>query len=346
VAQIKLRYSDVYGAQEMSMNTQADTVLDHNLEICDAHHHIWDFPTGKYLADELLGDLLSGHNVTSSIYVECGYGYDQTLQPHLAPVGETKLVDQFADDVLIRTNGRIHACKAIVGYADLSQGNRVKEVLEAHLEQSRRFVGIRHATGWDSDAKIRNAHTFPSERLMLTPNFVDGIRSLADMGLTFDAWLYHPQIKELVALSKKVPNQKMILDHVGGVLGIASYRGKKEEIFEQWKTDISLAAQQENIFVKLGGLAMSICGMGFNKRAIPVTAEELMRVTAPYYLHVIEKFGVDRCMFESNFPVDKVGVSYRTLWNSFKYLTQNFSNCEKNALFKHTAERIYAGPAR
>jgi predicted TIM-barrel fold metal-dependent hydrolase len=323
------------------MNTQAEAILNKNLEICDAHHHIWDFPNSKYLAEELLEDLLCGHNITSSIYMECGYGYDQTLPKHLAPIGETRLIDQFADDVLSRTNGRIHACKAIVGYADLSRGDSVKEVLECHLEQSERFVGIRHATGWDSDTKIRNAHTHPSEGLMLTSNFVDGIRSLAHLNLTFDAWLYHPQIIELVELSKKVPHQKIILDHVGGILGIASYSSQTKEIFNQWKNDISLAAEQENIFVKLGGLAMSICGMGFNKREKPATLDELTQVTAPYYSHVIDKFGVNRCMFESNFPVDKVGVSYKTLWNSFKYLTKSFSDSEKKALFKGTAEKTY-----
>ena len=181
---------------------------------------------------------------------------------------------------------------------------------------------------------------------MLTSNFVDGIRALAHLNLTFDAWLYHPQITELVELSKKVPHQKIILDHMGGILGIASYTGQKTEIFNQWKKDISLAAEQENIFVKLGGLAMSICGMGFNKREKPATLYELTQVTAPYYSHVIDKFGVNRCMFESNFPVDKVGVSYKTLWNSFKFLTKSFSNSEKKALFKGTAEKIYMRPIK
>jgi len=322
------------------MSIQADTILDKNLEICDAHHHLWDFPNSKYLTDELLEDLSSGHNIISTIYIECGFAYNVDLPEHLASVGETKFVDTLAGKVLKRTDGRSAVCKAIVGFTDLSRGAQTEESLAAHLEASARFCGVRHATGWDADPNIRNAHTHPTEGLMLTPSFEQGIRALTALDLTFDAWLYHPQISELTMLAKNNPNQIIILDHLGGPIGIGSYANQKAVVFERWRKDISSLAEHENVYIKLGGLAMRFSGM-INKEETNISPDQLAEVTAPYYLHAIEMFGVERCMFESNFPVDRVGASYRTIWSSFKHLTKNFSPSEKRALFKGTAEKVY-----
>jgi len=331
---------DVQVIEQTCMKMKPNKILEKELEICDAHHHIWDFPTSKYLADELLEDFVSGHNVTSSVYMECGHAYDTSLPKHLASTGETKFIENFAEEILKRTNGDVAACKAIVSYTDLCLGSRTQESLEAHLAASNRFCGVRHATGWDADKNIRNAHTKPTEGLMLTKEFSNGIRALTKLNLSFDAWLYHPQILEFATLAKNHPNQIMVLDHVGGPLGIGRYAGARKLVYEQWKKNISLLATQENVYVKLGGLAMSITGM-VNKRLPNIDTIQLAALTAPYYLHVIDKFGAERCIFESNFPVDKVGVSYSTLWNSFKYITQSFSPSEKLALFKGTAEKIY-----
>lgn len=322
------------------MNTLAGRVLEKNLEICDAHHHLWDFPDSTYLADELLEDVCSGHNIVSTIYMECGHAYDVDSPDHLAPVGETRFVDNLAEKIFKRTDGRLAACKAIVGFTDLAQGPKTEESLETHLAASSRFCGVRHATGWDADPNIRNAHTHPTEGLMLTPSFGQGIRAVTALDLTFDAWLYHPQISELTTLAKKNPNQIIILDHIGGPIGIGSYANQKAAVFERWKKDISLLAEYQNVYIKLGGLAMPFCGM-LNRQDTNISSDQLADVTAPYYLHVIEMFDVERCMFESNFPVDRVGASYPTIWSSFKYLTKNFSSSEKRALFKGTAEKVY-----
>ena len=107
------------------------------------------------------------------------------------------------------------------------------------------------------------------------------------------------------------------------------------------KRDISQLAQCENVFAKLGGLVMSLSGFGYHKRDAPPGSEELARDTAPYHLHAIECFGVERCMFESNFPVDKVSCSYNVLWNSFKRMTADLSEEEKSALFHGTATTVY-----
>ncbi|MGB0637253.1 MAG: amidohydrolase family protein [Gammaproteobacteria bacterium] len=323
------------------MTTQTDTILDKDLEICDAHHHIWDFPTNTYLVDELITDLSSGHNVTSTIYMECGYGYDTNLPSHLASVGETSFVDNCAKDIFKKTNGGIAACKAIVGYTYLTLGAQTQESLELHMATSNRFAGVRHATAWDADSNIRNAHTNPTAGQMLTQAFGHGTRLLTKLNLSFDTWLYHPQIQEFCQLAKQHPNQIMVLDHLGGLIGIESYSSRKQSVQKKWKKDMSLLSERENVYIKLGGLAMPLCGKDFHKRQTEIVAEELAEATASYYLHAIDAFGTHRCMFESNFPVDKVGVTYRTLWDSFKHITRNFSLKDKQALFKRNTENVY-----
>ena len=133
----------------------------------------------------------------------------------------------------------------------------------------------------------------------------------------------------------------MIMNHVGGLLGLGPYAGKRAEIFQAWKSSIAEVAAQPNVVVKLGGLGMPRGGFGWHDRDVPVASSELAEVTSPYYLHCIEQFGVDRCMFESNFPVDKASYSYGVLWNSFKRIAKDFSAAERAALFHDTAARVY-----
>ena len=205
----------------------------------------------------------------------------------------------------------------------------------------RRFVGIRHASGWDADERVRNSHTLPPAGLLGDKTFRAGFAELGKRALSFDAWLYHPQIPELTALARAFPDQPIVLDHFGGPLGIGPYAGHRESIYEQWKNDIAELAKCPNVSAKLGGLAMPINGFGFHKRAQPVTSQELADATRDYYLHTIDQFGAERCMFESNFPVDKVSCSYRVLWNAFKRLVADFSDDDKARLFHDTAADFY-----
>jgi predicted TIM-barrel fold metal-dependent hydrolase len=237
--------------------------------------------------------------------------------------------------------GATRVAAGIVSFADLTLGDRVGAVLDAHVAASSRFRGIRHAAGWDASEAVRNSHTNPPPGLYLDSGFRRGFAELAKRGLSFDAWLYHPQIPELTDLAKAFSDTTIVLDHFGGPLGIGPYAGKRAEIFRSWKTAIATLAGCRNVVAKLGGLVMPLNGFGFHKRDVPATSAELADATREWYLHAIDSFGPARCMFESNFPVDRVSASYAVLWNSFKRIAAAFSEAEKSALFHDTATRVY-----
>ena len=319
----------------------AEDVIEPDLPICDPHHHLWDYPGSRYLLDELRSDIGSGHNVTSTVFMECGSMYRAEGPEALKPVGETEFVNGIAAMSASGGYGDARACAAIVGYADLNLGTAVGDVLDAHAAASPRFRGIRHAAGWDASDEVRNSHTAPVQGMMAEPTFRAGFAELGKRGMTFDGWLYHPQIPDLTDLARAYPDQPIIFDHFGGPLGIGPYAGKRSEIFEYWKGAVSDLAKCTNVVAKLGGLVMAINGFGFHKRERPATSDELVAATRDFHMHMIDCFGVDRCMFESNFPVDKVSCSYRVLYNSFKKIAAGFSATEKAAVFHDTAVRVY-----
>jgi predicted TIM-barrel fold metal-dependent hydrolase len=209
------------------------------------------------------------------------------------------------------------------------------------MQASERFRGIRYASAWDATAQVRNAHTKPSNDLLASRQFRAGFACLNELGLSFDAWLYHTQIPELTDLARAFPDATIILDHVGGPLGIGPYAGKREEVFGIWRKNIVELADCENVLVKLGGLTMTMSGFGWHKRDAPPGSIELAEAMGPYYQACIDSFGVERCMFESNFPVDRASCSYTNLWNAFKRLTQDYSKSERAALFHDTAAHVY-----
>jgi L-fuconolactonase len=311
------------------------------LPICDPHHHLWDHPNNRYLLDELLADIGGGHNIRSTVFVECASMYRADGDAALRPVGETEFVNGVAAMSASGRYGEMRVCAGIVGFADLTLGDRVGGVLEAHRAASSRFRGIRHALGFDPSPDVRDSHSQPSAGLMADPTFRAGFAQLARHDLSFDAWLYHPQLPELVDLARAFPDTVIILDHFGGPLGIGPYAGRHDEYFPQWQRDIEDLARCPNVFAKLGGLVMPLNGFEYHKRDTPPTSAELAAVTSRWYQHCLASFGVDRCMFESNFPVDKASCSYTVLWNSFKRIAADYSVAEKAALFHDTAARVY-----
>ncbi len=322
-----------------------EAALEPDLPIVDPHHHLWDHPGSRYLLDELLADTGGGHNVVATVFMECASMYRADGPEAMKPVGETEFVNGIAAMSASGVYGRTRACAAIVGFADLTLGAAVAEVLEAHRAAAPdRFRGIRHAAGWDRDERVRRSHTNPPEHLLLDPAFREGYAQLGKLGMSFDSWLYHPQIPELTDLARAFPDIPVIFDHFGGPLGIGPYEGRREEIFAQWKKDVAELATCPNVHAKLGGINMAVNGFGWHKRETPPTSDELTAATRDWYLHMIDVFGPDRCMFESNFPVDKLSVSYPVLWNSFKKIAAGFSADEKTALFSGTASRVYRLP--
>ena len=319
-----------------------EEALEPERPIIDPHHHLWDHPGSRYELDELLADTGSGHNIRATVFVECGSMYSPDVTTAMAPLGETEYVNGIAAKSASGGFGETRIAAGIVGFADLTLGDAVDEVLEWHmLRAPERFRGIRHANAHDDSPEIRESHTRPPKGLLGHDNFRKGFARLEQKEMTFDAWLFHPQIPELTDLARAFPNTTIILDHFGGPLGIGPYEGKRAEIFEQWKKDIRELAACPNVAAKLGGINMAVNGFNWHKRPTPPTSDELVEATRDWYLYAIDAFGPMRCMFESNFPVDKLSCSYGVLWNAFKKIAKDFSEDEKTALFHDTAKRVY-----
>ncbi|MFI4935735.1 MAG: amidohydrolase family protein [Caulobacterales bacterium] len=320
----------------------AEAILEPDLPICDPHHHLWDFPNSRYLLPELLADLESGHKVESTVFVECGSFYRASGPDEMKYVGETEFVGGAAAMAASGRYGPVLACEGIVSRADLAQGASVEAMLQSHVRAGNgRFKGIRHAGAYDPSPDIRRSHTSPPPGLYALPKFREGFAKLGELGLSFEAWQYHPQLGEVASLADAFPGTAILLNHVGGPLGIGPYAGKREEVFAAWRAGILDLAKRPNVFVKLGGLGMTSCGFGFHRRDPRPDSAELADAWRPYIETCIEAFGPERGMFESNFPVDGASCDYATLWNALKRLAAGASADEKAALFKDTARRFY-----
>ena len=313
--------------------------VDPDRPIIDTHHHLW--PAGgliEYSLEDLHADTGSGHNIVKTVFMECHASYREDGPEHLRSLGEVEYVLENAK----RTRGSGKAeIAAMVTHFDLRYPD-VAELVAAHEETSEgMFRGIRQAI----------ASARPNEGLMLEahgpkdlyqdPNFLRGLKVLGDRGHSYESWHYHYQNPEFAALARAVPGTLMVLDHIGTPVGTGIYASRKKEVFEQWKKDIADIASCENTVAKLGGFAMPDNGMGWMGRDQPPTSDEVVAAQADYYLHVIECFTPDRCMFESNFPVDKLSLSYQVFFNAMKKIVKDFSEDEKHAMFYGTAERFY-----
>lgn len=319
-----------------------EPILEPDLPIVDPHHHLWDHLNQRYLLDELLADTGTGHAITHTVYIDCRSMYRGGGPVEMRPIGET----EFANGVAAMSDSGIYgatrACAGIVSYVDMTLGARARAVLEAHVVAGNgRFRGIRHAGGWDASPDVRNSHTNPPQELYAQPDYREGVAQLGALGLTYEAWQYHPQLEEVVALARAVPQTTMILNHCGGPLGIGPYAGKTDAVFTAWKADMVELARCPNVVVKLGGLGMDIGPFDHMHRPVPPTSREIADAWNPWIATCIEAFGAGRCMFESNFPVDKVSTGYATLWNAFKLMAAGASADEKTALFSGTAKRVY-----
>ena len=315
--------------------------IDADEEIVDPHHHLWDFPAGTYLVPELHEDTGAGHNVVQTVFVECGAGYYDDGPEHMRTVGEIEFVREQAA-ASEAAGGAVIA--GIVGFADLTLGTGVAEVLSAmDAAGDGRFRGIRHATAWDASPDIRESHTHPTEALMADETFRAGYRTLGEMGFSFDAWLFHPQVAELDDLVAAIPETPVVLDHLGGPLGIGPYQDRRDEVRAVVRPALESLARHEHVVVKVGGIGMSLYGVGLNKLPQAPTSEQVAALWADDVRHCIDTFGPDRCMFESNFPVDKQGCSYTVLFNAFQRIADEagYSAAERADLFAGTARRFY-----
>ncbi|MFC7398953.1 amidohydrolase family protein [Chelatococcus sp. GCM10030263] len=322
--------------------TTVEEAIEPELAIIDPHHHLWARPDLHYLAPELLADIATGHRIVATVYLECHSMYREGGDPLRRPLGEIEFAARVAEEAAAKP-GTPALCAGIVGNIDIQAGDRVKGLLEAAIEAGKGyFRGIRGASVHHPDPAARGSMLDFPPGLLAAPPFRAGFAHLAPLGLTFDTWMYHTQLDDLVALADAFPDTTIVLNHVGGTIGIGPYAGRRDDVFAEWKQAISRVAERPNVIVKLGGLGMRLFGFDFQNRDRAPTSQELADAWRPYIETCITAFGPDRAMFESNFPVDKGTCSYAVLWNAFKRITSGASADEKRALFCGTAARVYA----
>ncbi|MDP1964899.1 MAG: amidohydrolase family protein [Reyranella sp.] len=320
----------------------SEPALEPELPIVDPHHHLWQRAGNDYLFHDLLADTQTGHNIVATVFVDCHSMYRKDGPAELRCTGETEFANGVAAMSASGLYGDLRACAGIVGHVDLRLGGKAGAVFDAQIAAGNgRFKGIRHQTGWDADPGIRNSRTDPTPELTRDKTFRAGFAELARRDLVFDAWLYHPQLGEIADLADAFPDTAIVLDHVGGPLGYAGYAGRHDEVRAAWKKSMTELARRPNVTVKVGGLGMAMGWFDFYQRPAPPGSEELARAFKPWVETCIELFGAERCMFESNFPVDKITSGYGVLWNAFKRLSSGASAAEKTALFSGTARRVY-----
>lgn len=319
-----------------------EEVIDPTRPIVDPHHHLWDRGGLRYMIDDLAEDIESGHNIIATVYVEARSMYRAGGSEDFRPVGEVEFANGAAAMSASGGYGKAQINAGIVGHASLLLGDAVKPVLEAEIAAGNgRFRGIRHSSAWDAELEVAGMYAKRPQGLLLEPLFRKGFACLAPLNLSFDSWLFHPQIGELADLARAFPGTKIILDHCGGPVGRGRFAGKREETFLSWKSAIQDIAKCPNVVVKLGGLAMCLLGYDFHLRPKPPSSEEAAAAWRPYIETCIEAFGADRAMFESNFPPDKGQCSYQVIFNAFKRIAAQYSEAEKTALFSGTATNVY-----
>jgi L-fuconolactonase len=319
-----------------------EAILEPELPIIDPHHHLWDHPGNRYFLPELLADISSGHNIVATVFEECRAMYRQDGDPAMRPIGETEFVAGVAAMSASGQYGRARICEGIVGNADLNLGTAVRPVLEAQVKAGGgRFKGVRYITAWHDNPDARGSAAEPIPGILLQKKFREGFACLAPLGLTFDAWLYHTQLAELVDLARAFPQTTIVLNHVGGAIGIGPFENKRQEVLTDWRASMKALAACPNVVVKVGGLGMRLFGFKVQDAPEPPTGQQLADLWRPYVETSIEAFGANRCMFESNFPVDKGSCGYASLWNAFKILSTGASRTDRAALFSGTAARVY-----
>jgi predicted TIM-barrel fold metal-dependent hydrolase len=320
-----------------------EDVIDPQQPIIDAHHHLYDRPGHRFMLPDLLEDIGSGHNIRGSVFIDSNAMYRQDGTDAMAPVGEIEFANGVAAMCASGTYGEARICAGIIGFADLTLGDAVAEVLDAEIAAGGgRFRGVRVRASWDADPALKGGKYEVQRDLLQDSIFLAGFRQLARRKLGFEAWIYHPQLGELADLARAFPETPIMLNHAGGpMVSVGHYAGQRSEEIARWRGLMAELAKCPNVFVKLGGMASPHFGFGFNKLETPPSSEMLADAWAPFFPACIDLFGPDRCMFESNFPPDKQSCSYTVLWNSYKRVVQGFSAAERNAMFFETANSAY-----
>ena len=317
-----------------------------NIPIIDPHHHLWDVGFGRYYIEELLEDInSSGHNIVSTVYIMSSSNtkiYSKDGLEEFKPLTEIEFATSEGKRADLIPNNRVKVNASIVGSVDLTYGNKLQPVLEKAVNISEgRLKGIRMLLASHTDPRISSGAVKSDLGLMLHPNFIDGAKCIQDANLSLDFWIYHTQLNEMEKIARALPDLTIILNHIGGPIHLGEYEGKQAATHREWRSAMMRLSRIPNINVKLGGLGMAVNGAKFHNSKFPPNSVQLSDVWKPWIYETIDMFGFDRCMFESNFPVDKGSCSYGALWNAFKIIAKDMSDDEINKLFSKNAAKIY-----
>jgi predicted TIM-barrel fold metal-dependent hydrolase len=337
------------GFDEAWLARNCETAIEPDMRIIDAHHHFWDRPGFRYMFDDFRADVLAGHNIVASVFIEASARQHSTVgtmyradgPEELRSLGETEFVNGIAAVARSGLYVPVGICAGIVAYVDLRLADRVPPILERHMAMQR-VRGIRNSSPWHEDPAMRNPDLVTHPGMLDEPDFRRGFAHFAKTGLTFDAWILSPQIPELTRLARDFPGVKIVLDHIGGIIGAGSYAGRRDEAMVEWREHLRGLAGCPNAYIKLGGMAAPRGGFGLQDRDMPAGSDELAAKWKPYVEICVDLFGPERCMFESNFPVEKQWIPYTSLWNAFKKLSSGYAPHERDSLFFRTALDFYA----
>ncbi|MBF8668354.1 amidohydrolase family protein [Pseudomonas putida] len=317
-----------------------EAIIDAKLPIIDAHHHFWDEAHGKfdYLISDLMSDVRSGHNIVQTVYCECEYGFRQSGPEELRPVGETEYV---MSTLAAAGSEAGNLCNGLMMYADMTLGAGVQPVLDAHRAVAgRRFKGIRYIAAHDPSPLVRSF--VPEGGVLGLPAVKEAVACLASNGLTFETFVFHPQLEEVARLAAAVPNATIVVSALGGPVTVGPFKGKNREVFENWRASMSELAKQPNVYMQIGGFGAKMYGLGFHSSESKPSTEELASAWQPYFDVCLDAFGASRCLVASNFPQDIAVTSYRQLWNVFKYMSRGLSEQEKLDIFSRTSTKVYS----
>ncbi|MDU9003259.1 amidohydrolase family protein [Sedimentitalea todarodis] len=314
-----------------------EDIIDPEREIVDPHHHLWRHGDAVYELDALHSDTGAGHNVVQTVYVECRSYYRSDGDPAFHPVGETAHIARLAASI---PAGKARIA-GIIAHADLRRPD-LSDLLDAHVKAGQgRLVGIRHSGARDPEPHRLMIPGRGDDGLYADPDFRRGVALLGERGLTYDTWHYHHQADAFLALAKAVPGTTLVLDHLGTPLGVGRFAGRRNTVHAVWKEDMTALARCPNVMAKLGGLSMPDNGWAWHERHRPPSSDELVAAQGAWFRHMIACFGPERCMFESNFPVDRVSVSYAVLWNAFKKIAMDHDADAQAHMFAGTARSVY-----
>ena len=326
------------------MNAPQPLVFDADRPIIDSHHHLFVRPALRYLVDEYHTDVTAGHRIIASVYMEAGAFLRPDGPEGLRPLGEIEFANGVGAMAQAGYFGDTRVCAGIVGTADLRQSPVVvADLLDRCLAAApERFRGIRQiALDHPSPSAFRYMSKRPPQGILRDPNFLVGLSQLARRGLSFDLAIYHEQFLDAARLLDLFPDMTFILNHMGIVMGLDSSQDDRRILRQQWAAGLRDLATRQNVFCKIGGLGMPVWGFDQAPRTDEDVENWLVEQWQPYVHAALEAFGADRCMFESNFPIDRAACSYRTLWNVFKRLVSSAQEHERDAVCHGTAARVY-----